>query len=74
MPEINKEIKTWRYWAHIFTISAIVLFILENSQSLLHLSFSGLHFSGTMFNLKNALLSTPLIGLGDWIAENIWFR
>lgn len=54
------EAFTLRYWIHITLDAIIILAILQY--------FTG----GEMFNLKNILLSIPLIGIPDIIVHGIF--
>jgi hypothetical protein len=55
--ESIKKLKDLKMWLHWLTISTIVLGILQ------------LIFKGDMFNIKNIIISTPLIAVGDLGSE-----
>lgn len=54
-----KEIKTGKYWLHLGVLSLVVLGILQIWKG------------GDMLNLKNVLISIPLLGVGDIIAHTL---
>jgi len=70
-PEINEPI----YWFHLVILSSVVLLLLENKEAFLSIfsnfDFSLFHLFGTMFNIKNVLVSIPLLALGDLAAHTI---
>jgi hypothetical protein len=54
-----KEIKTFKYWLHLFIIALIVLIILQLWQG------------GSMLTIMNVIVSTGLIGLADIISHTL---
>lgn len=56
---IKPELNTLRYWLHLLVLAFVVLGILQ--------LFTG----GDMLNVKNILLSLPLLGFSDLIAHTL---
>jgi hypothetical protein len=66
---LKPEINELKYYVHTLILAAVALLILENLTAITTFNFSGLHLIGTMFNIKNILLSIPILTIADIVAH-----
>jgi hypothetical protein len=62
MNKIINEAKEVKYWIHIGIISVFALGVLQ------------LATGGEMLTVRNVILSIPLLGIGDIMAESLVYR
>jgi hypothetical protein len=66
---LRPEIDESKYYVHTLILAAVALLILENLGAITSFNFSSLHLFGTMFNIKNILISIPILTLADVVAH-----